>query len=85
MRDANHSASHKDTSEDYEKITRYYVSQLAYLAKRLDAMPEGDGTVLDHSCLIWLSNMWPGSEHDSTKVPCLPSADSAAPWKRAAS
>ena len=71
VRDAHHSASHKDTSEDYEKITRYYVSQLAYLAKRLDAMPEGDGTVLDHSCLIWLSNMWSGSKHDSTKVPLL--------------
>ena len=71
VRDAHHSASHKDTSEDYEKITRYYVSQLAYLAKRLDAMPEGDGTVLDHSCLLWLSNMWSGSKHDSTKVPLL--------------
>ncbi|MDB4491849.1 DUF1552 domain-containing protein [bacterium] len=71
VRDAHHSASHKDTSDDYEKITRYYVSQLAYLAERLDAMPEGDGTVLDHSCLIWLSNMWSGSKHDSTKVPLL--------------
>ena len=71
VRDAHHSASHKDTSEDYEKITRYYVSQLAYLAKRLDGMPEGEGTVLDHSCLIWLSNMWSGSKHDSTKVPLL--------------
>ncbi|MGY8690470.1 MAG: DUF1552 domain-containing protein, partial [Verrucomicrobiales bacterium] len=71
VRDAHHSASHKDTSDDYEKITRYYVSQLAYLAERLDAMPEGDGTVLDHSCLVWLSNMWSGSKHDSTKVPLL--------------
>jgi hypothetical protein len=71
VRNAHHSASHKDTSEDYEKITRYYVSQLAYLATRLEAMPEGDGTVLDHSCLLWISNMWSGSKHDSTKVPLL--------------
>jgi hypothetical protein len=47
------------------------VSQLAYLAGRLDAMPEGDGTVLDHSCLVYLSNMWSGSRHDSTKLPLL--------------
>ena len=70
-RKAHHSASHDDLSDEYERISRYYVSQLAYLASRLDAMPEGDGTVLDHSCLLYLSNMWSGSKHDSTKLPVL--------------
>jgi hypothetical protein len=70
-RKAHHSASHDDLSDEYERISRYYVSQLAYLAGRLDAMPEGDGTVLDHSCLVYLSNMWSGSKHDSTKLPLL--------------
>jgi hypothetical protein len=70
-RKAHHSASHDDLSDEYERISRYYVSQLAYLAERLDAMPEGDGTVLDHSCLLYLSNMWSGSKHDSTKLPVL--------------
>lgn len=71
VRAAHHSASHNDESEDYERITRYYISQLAHLCERLDAMPEGDGTVLDHSCLMWISNMWSGSQHDSTKVPLI--------------
>jgi len=71
VRNAHHSASHNDRSEDWEKISRYYCSQLAYLAGRLDAMPEGDGTVLDNSCLLWVNNMWSGSRHDSTKVPLL--------------
>ena len=70
-RKAHHSASHDDLSEEYERISRYYVSQLAYLAQRLDAMPEAEGTVLDHSCLLYLSNMWSGSKHDSTKLPLL--------------
>ncbi|MEX2174881.1 MAG: DUF1552 domain-containing protein [Pirellulaceae bacterium] len=70
-RKAHHSASHDDLSDEYERISRYYVSQLAYLAGRLDAMPEGEGTVLDHSCLVYLSNMWSGSKHDSTKLPLL--------------
>jgi Protein of unknown function (DUF1552) len=70
-RKAHHSASHDDLSDEYERISRYYVSQLAYLAGRLDAMPEGEGTVLDHSCLLYLSNMWSGSKHDSTKLPLL--------------
>jgi hypothetical protein len=34
-------------------------------------MPEGDGTVLDHTCLMYLSNMWSGTKHDNSKVPLL--------------
>jgi hypothetical protein len=34
-------------------------------------MPEGDGTVLDNSCLVFVNNMWSGSRHDSTKVPLI--------------
>lgn len=71
VRSAHHSASHDDLSDSYERVSRYYVSQLAYLATRLDSMPEGEGTVLDNSCLIFLSNMWSGSKHDSTKLPLL--------------
>ena len=71
VRKAHHSASHDDLSDDYEQIARYYVSNLAYLAQRLDSMPEGEGTVLDNSCLLYLSNMWSGFKHDNTKLPVL--------------
>jgi hypothetical protein len=71
VREAHHGASHNDTSEGYEKIVRFHVSQYAFLAKRLGEMPEGDGTVLDHSCLMFLSNMFSGTKHDNKKVPVL--------------
>jgi len=71
VRLAHHPASHDDQSDAYERVTRYYVSQLAYLAGRLDAMAEGEKTVLDNSCLMFISNMWSGSRHDSTKVPLV--------------
>ena len=71
VRDAHHPASHDDLSDGYERVSRYYCSQLAYLAGRLDAMPEGEGTVLDNSCLLFLSNMWSGNKHDNTKLPVL--------------
>ncbi len=71
VRKAHHSGSHDDRSEDWERVTQYYCSQVAYLAQRLDAMPEGEGTVLDHSCLLFINNMWSGSKHDSTKLPLL--------------
>ena len=71
VRAAHHSASHDDKSDAFERVTSYYVSQLAYLAAKLDAMPEGDGTVLDHSCLMFTNSMWSGSRHDSSKVPLV--------------
>ena len=71
VRTAHHPASHDDQSDAYERVSRYYCSQLAYLARRLDAMPEGEGTVLDNSCLMFVNSMWSGSKHDSSKVPVL--------------
>ena len=71
VREAHHGASHNDTSESYERIARFHLSQLAYLAKRLDEMPEGEGTVLDNTCLMFMSNMFSGTKHDNKKVPVV--------------
>jgi Protein of unknown function (DUF1552) len=71
VRDGHHGASHDDLSDGYERISRFHLSQLAYLAGKLDAMPEGTGTVLDNSCIMWLSNMWAGWKHDNMKVPVV--------------
>jgi Protein of unknown function (DUF1552) len=69
--DGHHSASHNNLSEGYERISRFHLSQLAYLATKLDGMPEGNGTVLDNSCLMFLSNMWIGRKHDNTRLPIV--------------
>ena len=66
-----HLASHDNTSDGYERITRFHVSQLAYLASKLDEMPEGDGTVLDHSCLMFLSSLWIGRSHNNSQLPVV--------------
>jgi hypothetical protein len=71
VRTAHHPSSHDDQSDAYERISRYYVGQLAYLAGRLAAMREGESSVLDNSCLLFISNLWSGSSHDSGKVPLL--------------
>jgi len=71
VRTAHHPTSHEDEGDAYERVTRFYVGQLAYLAGRLAAMPEGESTVLDNSCLMFLSNLWSGSRHDSGKLPIL--------------
>ena len=69
--DGHHAASHDNNSAGYERIASFHLSQLAYLATKLDSMPEGDGTVLDNSCLMWLSNMWIGRKHDNTRLPLV--------------
>ncbi len=71
VREGHHAASHNNQSEGYERIARFHLSQLAYLATKLDAMPEGNGTVLDHSCLLFLSNMWIGRKHDNSRLPVV--------------
>jgi hypothetical protein len=71
VRAAHHGASHDDRSASYERVTQYYVSQLAYLASRLDVMPEGEGTVLDNSCLLFTNSLWSGTRHDASKVPVV--------------
>jgi hypothetical protein len=71
VRQAHHGASHDNNSDAYERITQWHVSQYAYLAAKLDSMPEGDGTVLDHSCLMFLSNLWIGRKHDNTRLPMV--------------
>jgi hypothetical protein len=71
VKDGHHSASHNNNSDDYEKIARFHVEQYAYLASKLDSMKEGDGTVLDHSCLMFLSNMWIGRKHDNFRLPLV--------------
>lgn len=71
VRTGHHGASHYDESDAYQRITSYYVSQLAYLAGKLDAMKEGEKSVLDHSCLMFINNLWSGKRHDSTKVPVI--------------
>jgi hypothetical protein len=71
VREAHHGASHNDTSDGYERIARFHLSQMVYLAQKLDQMPEGEGTVLDNTCLMFMSNMFSGTKHDNKKVPII--------------
>ena len=64
-----HNYSHNCQKKEYAAITRFWVEQFAYLAKKLDGIQEGDGTVLDNSCLMAANEQW--TFHSAPKVPCL--------------
>jgi hypothetical protein len=71
VKEGHHAASHNNNSDGYERIARFHVSQYAYLASKLDSMKEGNGTVLDNTCLMFLSNMWIGRKHDNFRLPLV--------------
>jgi hypothetical protein len=71
VKHGHHAASHDNLTDGYERISRFHLSQLAYLATKLDGMQEGESTVLDNSCLMFLSNMWIGRKHDNTRLPLV--------------
>jgi len=71
VKDGHHYASHHNNNDEYERITNFHVSQYAYLISKLDSMKEGDGTVLDNSCIMFMSNMWVGRTHDNSRLPLV--------------
>ncbi|MGW8368737.1 MAG: DUF1552 domain-containing protein, partial [Gammaproteobacteria bacterium] len=55
--------------KDLAKINRYHVSMMAYLADKLANTEDGDGTLLDHSLLLYGSNMGNPNQHLHYDVP----------------
>jgi hypothetical protein len=53
----------------YSRLNRYHVSTMAYLADKLKATPDGDGTLLDHSLILYGTNMGNSNQHQHYDVP----------------
>jgi hypothetical protein len=64
-----HLLSHSDTP-DWLKVNQFFVEQLAYVARKLDAIQEGERTALDNSMLLFCSSMLTG-QHDATQLPVV--------------
>jgi hypothetical protein len=53
------------------KIDAYHISLLARLAEKLKATPDGDGTLLDHSILVYGAGMGDGDHHTPVDLPVV--------------
>jgi hypothetical protein len=75
IRDAFHILSHhSNITENKERFTvlnRYHVGLLAYFLEKLRKTPDGDGTLLDHSLVLYGSGLGDGNQHDHTDLPVL--------------
>jgi hypothetical protein len=54
---------------DLSKINQYHVKMVAYLAESLAKKADGDGTLLDHSLILYGSNMGNSNQHVHYDVP----------------
>jgi hypothetical protein len=64
-----HHAENPEKIADYAKINRYHVEMLAYFLAKLKSTPDGDGTLLDHSLVLFGSNMGNSNQHQHYDVP----------------
>lgn len=64
-----HLLSHSDT-DDWLKVNQFFLEQMAYIARRLDAIREGERSALDNSTIMLCSSMLTGS-HDATQLPVV--------------
>ena len=64
-----HLLSHSDT-DDWLKVNQFFLEQMAYIARRMDAIQEGERTLLDNSMLMLCSSMIHGN-HDANQLPVV--------------
>jgi hypothetical protein len=68
---ASHHANSKSNMDNFALINKYHVTMLAYFLDKLATTPDGDGTLLDHSMILYGSSMSNGNQHDHDPLPIV--------------
>jgi hypothetical protein len=78
IKDSHHTLSHEPDKEDSAqakliKINKWFCGELAYLAGKLANTPEpgGQGSLLDHTMILWTNELGKGNSHTLDNIPCL--------------
>jgi Protein of unknown function (DUF1552) len=75
VRDAFHILSHhsnvRENQDRFAVLNRYHVGLLAYLLAKLQSIQDGDGTLLDHSIILYGSAMSDGNQHNHAPLPII--------------
>jgi Protein of unknown function (DUF1552) len=70
-----HSCSHHIDNPELiarkAKIDQYHIALFGYFLKRLQATPEGDGNLLDHSMILYGGGLGNGNLHNHVNLPVL--------------
>jgi hypothetical protein len=83
--DAHHPLTHHggnpEKMERVAKINAFHVSLFAYFLEKLKATPDGQGTLLDHSAILYGSGMGNPDVHDHVNLPILVAGGAAGRMK----
>lgn len=75
IRDPFHNLSHHSNIPDniakLAQLQQYHVRTFAYLLQKLKDTPDGDGTLLDHSMVLYGSGMSNSNQHDHKPLPIV--------------
>lgn len=65
------SATNETSRELFNQFLTYHAEWVAYLARQLDAIPEGDGSMLDNTLIMWGFEVGTDHNHDVRDFPYL--------------
>jgi hypothetical protein len=75
IRDSFHILSHHSNNENskarFAVLNRYHIGLFAYFLDKLSKVPDGDGTLLDHSLVLYGSGMSDGNSHNHDPLPIV--------------
>ncbi len=75
LSEPHHSMSHHGGNEEkianLVKLNTYHVSLFAKFLDKLRSTPDGDGSLLDHSMILWGSGMSESNTHSRLDIPTL--------------
>lgn len=69
--DLSHHGNDQAKKAKIREINIFHAKQLAYLLEKLSSIPEGDGTLLDHSMITYGSGNSDGNAHNHDNLPIL--------------
>lgn len=73
--DGHHSMTHHDGDpvkiEKVVKINHLHAQTFAYLVEKMQSTPDGDGTLLDHSMILYGSSLSDGNAHTHDELPLV--------------
>jgi hypothetical protein len=69
--DISHHQSNPDRLREYALINKWHVEQYAYLLAKLRSIREGEGSLLDHSMVLFASALSDGDTHDPHRLPIV--------------
>ena len=75
IRDPFHNLSHhsndRSNMDRFAQLNTYHMTKFAYLVERLQKTPDGDGTLLDHSVVLYGSSLSDGNQHNFSPLPIV--------------